>query len=167
MIRAALIAFATSLALALAARFIVRWRFGGKGRTINRLRPSGPFEYTAFALVVLTTITATTAQRIDEDWSVWVWVLALLLGLVAAATSAIVFFIHVFWTVEGIGSWDPWRKQRFIRWEHVRKVGWSPWQQAWFVSDGSTVITYSKLRNGVEELNTFIERRMNPAPITR
>lgn len=167
MIRAALIAFATSLALALAARFIVRWRFGGKGKTINRLRPSGPFEYAAFALVVLTTIAMTTAQRIDDDWSAWVWVLAIILGLVAFAISAIVFFTHVFWTVEGIGSWDPWRKQRFIRWEHVRKVGWSRWQQAWIVSDGTVTIAYSPLRTGVDDLNAFIARRMNPAPIAR
>lgn len=167
MIRALLFAFATSVILAIGMRLFVRWRFGGRGKTVNRLAPHGWAEYGAFALFVATAISITTAQRIDDAWEPLTWAVAVLLAALAFVAGFFVFFTHVFWTVEGIGAWDPWHKQRFIRWEHVRRVGWSALHQAWLVSDGTTTIRYGTWRRGVAELNGFVERRMNPVAIRR
>jgi hypothetical protein len=155
MIRGLLLAFAVSVALALAARLIVRWRFGGKGRAVKRLRPHGGVEYAAFALVLAAVMAATLAQRLEHG-AAFAWAAASALGALAAWGAALVFFTHVFWTVEGVGAWDPWRRQRFIRWEHVRAWSWSPWRRAWSVSDGAQTIGWSRWRNGADELEAFL-----------
>jgi magnesium-transporting ATPase (P-type) len=156
MLRAMLIGALVSAAIALAARLVVRWKFGGKSK-VKRLKPHGAVEYATFALVMLTAVLVTTAQRAEGATGL-VWLAALALGVSATVASVAVFATQVFWTAEGIGTWDPFRKQRFVRFDDVAEVRAVP-RVATFVSDGRTRIGFAAWRTGADELARFIALR--------
>jgi hypothetical protein len=156
MLRAMIIGALVSAAIALAARLVVRWKFGGASK-VKRLKPHGGVEYATFAMVMLTAALVTMAQRAEEA-SGPIWIAALALGAAAAIASIAVFATQVFWTAEGIGTWDPFRKQRFVRFDDVAEVRSVPRVATW-VADGRTRIGFAAWRTGADELARFIAVR--------
>ena len=157
MLRALVLGFFVSAAMALAARLISRWRFGGRGQSIRRLKPHGAIEYGSFVLLVAAAGAVTFVQRSEQDVGPAGWILVAILLALAIADAYAVFLTQLFWTSEGIGSWDPIRKQRFLRWADVTSC-----TRAWhgtYLSDGRTSIGFAPWRDGSDELRNFIAVR--------
>jgi hypothetical protein len=156
MLRALFIGLVVSAAMAIAARLIARWRFGGRGRDIRRLAPHGAVEYGSFVLMIAAASAMTLVQR-GETGSAIAVPLALTVLLVAVVDAYAVFITQMFWTNDGLGAWDPLRKQRFIRWADV-----TSWKASWhgtYVSDGRGTIGVAPWRVGTAELRRFLEAR--------
>ena len=157
MLRAILIGFVVSAAMALAARLIVRWRFGGRGRSVRRLKPHGAVEYGSFVLLIAAAGAITLIQRAADGLGPAGWALSALIMLVVVADAYTVFLTQLFWTNEGLGSWDPIRKQRFIRWADVTRcrVRW----HGTYLADGASSIGFAPWRDGADELRRFLKVR--------
>jgi len=169
MLRAIFVGVLVTVVLALVARLIVRWRFGGKGRTLTRLRPHGGVEYATFALAMAAATAIMLATRFEGTAATITWIAGVVFFLAAAAMTYPVFLTHVFWTADGVGAWDPIRKQRFVRWADVKPGGFQAGRFAHTIADGHRSIAYATWRNGVDELKVFAERRIaaGAVPATR
>lgn len=154
MLRAFLFAIAVSIVLAVVAKLVVRWKFGGKGRTLRRLTPHGAVEYGTLVAVIGVALLFTLASRFEDGFGVLSAVALVLAAPVGLAVYA-VFLTHVFWTHEGVGSWDPIRKQRWVPWARVTDIGFSALTQSHHVGDGDTRIAFSRFRTGLSELLAF------------
>jgi hypothetical protein len=154
MLRAFLFAIALSIVLAVIAKLVVRWKFGGKGRTLRRLTPHGAVEYGTLVAVMSLALLFTLANRLEDGFGLWS-ALALALTIPVGLAVYAVFLTHVFWTHEGLGAWDPIRKQRWLPWSRVVETGFSKLTQSHFVGDGATRIAFSRFRSGLPELLAF------------
>ena len=160
MLRWLLIGFITTAALALISNLIARLAaVRRKGQDVHRLTPSGPMLWTVLVMAFGISVVIWLSSHVRE-YSGALALLMCVVYIVAVATLAcFLLFHHVFWTIEGIGSWDPWRKGRFVRWSEVRAIRHMRLIGVIGVDDGITTIIYSPFFGGAAALSAFLARR--------
>lgn len=160
MLRWLLIGFITTAGLALLSNLIARFAaVRRKGQDVHRLTPSGPMLWTVLVMAFGISVVIWLSSYVRDYSGALALVMCVVYIVVIAALACFLLFHHVFWTVEGIGSWDPWRKGRFVRWNEVRAIRHLSLIGVICVDDGISTIIYSPFFSGASALSAFLARR--------
>lgn len=132
------------------------------GQTVHRLSPSGGMFWAVIFLALGMMVVTYAASFLRDVSRLAEVAICLAYGAVAAGLGLVVFCYQVYWTLDGIGSWDPWRKRRFVRWDDVVEVARLPFLTLVRVKDRRVAISYSTWFDGAAELQAFLARRSPP-----
>lgn len=132
------------------------------GQTVHRLSPSGGMFWTVIFLALGMAVVLYAASFLRDVSRIAEITVCLVYGAIAAGLGLVVFCYQVFWTLDGIGSWDPWRKRRFMRWDDVVEVARWPSLTLVRIKDRRMAISYSTWFDGAAELQAFLTRRSPP-----
>lgn len=160
MLRWLLIGFVTTAGLALISNLIARFAaVRRKGQDVHRLTPSGPMLWTVLVMAFGISVVIWLSSYVRDYSGPLALAMCLAYIAIVAVLAVFLLFHHVFWTAEGIGSWDPWRKGRFVRWSEVRAIRRMRLIGIICVDDGMSAIIYSSFFSGAGALSAFLARR--------
>lgn len=152
--------FLTTIVLAVLSNLIARFAtMRRKGQTVRRLSAPGVLLWTVLFLGFGISIVIWLSSYVRDVSSLLAFVLCALYIVIVVVLAAFLLFHHVFWTEEGIGSWDPWQKSRFVRWSEARRIAHYPLIGLRSVSDGRSRVFYSPWFDGAAELDRFVSAR--------
>ena len=159
MLRWLLMGLVSTAVLALLSNLVARLAaVRRKGQIVHRLTAPGPMLWTVLMLAFGISVVIWLSSYV-RDYSgplallMCVIYIALVLVLVLAGY---LLFHHVFWTSDGIGSWDPWRKGRFIRWSEVTAIRHLTPLGLILIEDSASRVVYSPFFDGASELAAFL-----------
>lgn len=160
MLRWLLIGLLTTAGMALLSGLIARFAaVRRKGQEVHRLTPPGALLWAVLFLGFGITVVIWLSSYVRDYSGPLALAMCVVYILVVLLLAVFLLFHHVFWTNDGIGSWDPWRKARFIRWSEVTKIERLRLLPIVIVADGSTRIIYSPVFLGAQELAAFLSAR--------
>ena len=160
MMRWLLMGLVTTAALALLSRLIARFAVvKRKGLEVHRLTATGTMSWTVLFLAFGMSVVIWLASYVRDVSGVLAILMCVLYFLFVAVLAALLLFHHVFWTLDGLGSWDPWRKGRFVRWGDVTQIRRLPVLGLMMVYDKQSAIIFSTYFHGGADLSNFLRSR--------
>lgn len=165
MLRVLFTGFVAMIALALASRLIARLsRVRRKGDIIHPLSPPAALLWGVLFMAFGISVVVWLSSYVREISGVLALAMSALYIAVVAVLAAFLLFHHVFWTKEGIGSWDPWRKAQFVRWREVTLIRHYGLLGLASIADGKSTVIYSPYFRGAKDLAFFLEANRIGAP---